>query len=57
MIEASNEAIEPYGFRTDKVCDFVGFHGDGQPSIVVIKIKEEHNQNYVARNESEGMSL
>jgi len=57
MVEASNEAINPYGFRTNEVRDFAGFNEDEQSPIAIIKIKEEHNQNYVASKENEGMSF
>lgn len=40
MFGASNEAIYPYGFKTDNLCVNAGFNGDGQPFNIFIRRNE-----------------
>jgi ribosomal protein L29 len=69
LIEASDEAIEPYAFETDNLCIVAGYKNDGvgKSFRIVMRIekderillggrKEEHNPNYVMKKDETRLS-
>jgi hypothetical protein len=57
VIESSNEAMEPYGFKTNNLCVNAGFNGDGNPSNDVIKMKDSRRMSLQSIGEGQPQSL
>lgn len=57
LTEKSNKAMEPCLFKSNNLCAVARFNEDGHPHIVVTKINENKNLNFVTSEKEEGVFL